>query len=203
MWDESGECVIIDPGCADADECSQVEKFIEDRQLKPVKILLTHGHFDHTLGLRWCRKRYGIPVLMDPQDECTLKGNEYFRQTFGWDVPDTDTETEDIKDGDVIKFGNTGFEVLSTPGHTPGGVCFLDRKDKVLFSGDTLFAGCIGRTDHPTGDYDRLMEGIFSKLMVLDGDIDVIPGHGPTTTIADERMKNPFLQPFNEPYDEE
>ena len=79
----------------------------------------------------------------------------------------------------------------------------LLRADKVLFSGDTLFAGSIGRTDHPQGDYDRLMEGIFSKLMTLDGDIDVIPGHGPRTTITDERTKNPFLQPFNLPYEED
>ena len=107
-----------------------------------------------------------------------------------------------LHDGDTVKFGETEFEVLSTPGHTPGGVCFLDRADKVLFSGDTLFAGSIGRTDHPQGDYDRLMEGIFNKLMTLDGDIDVIPGHGPHTTITDERTKNPFLQPFNLPYEE-
>ena len=118
-------------------------------------------------------------------------------------MPATDIRTTDIADGDMIRFGNTEFEVISTPGHTPGGVCYLDSKDRLLLSGDTLFAGTIGRTDQPGGDYDRLMESIFSRLMCLDGDIDVIPGHGPKTSIAEERVKNPFLQPFNLPEDDE
>ncbi len=107
-----------------------------------------------------------------------------------------------ISEGDTVDVGNLHFEVIETHGHTPGGVCYLERSEKVLISGDTLFAGSIGRTDHPGGDYDALMKGIFSKLMVLDGDITVIPGHGPCTTIADERTKNPFLMPFNEPCEE-
>lgn len=91
------------------------------------------------------------------------------------------------------------FRVIETPGHSPGGVCFYDEADKVLFSGDTLFAGSIGRTDHPGGDYDKLIASIMEKLMGLPGDVDVLPGHGPRTTLADERTRNPFLQPFNEP----
>lgn len=96
--------------------------------------------------------------------------------------------------------GGLEFKVLSTPGHTAGGVCYLCGK--ILFSGDTLFAGCIGRSDLPGGDYTALMQSIFTKLLPLDGDIDILPGHGASTTIADERTKNPFLQPFNEPYEE-
>ena len=92
--------------------------------------------------------------------------------------------------------------MLETPGHTPGGVCYLERTEKMLFSGDTLFAGSIGRTDHPGGDYDLMMKSIWEKIMCLDGDISVIPGHGPETDIATERMTNPFLLPFNEPYEE-
>ena len=94
------------------------------------------------------------------------------------------------------------FEVISTPGHTPGGVCYLERAEKILISGDTLFAGAIGRTDNQWGDYDELIKGILTKLMVLDGDTDVIPGHGPLTSIAREGMTNPFLLPFNEPYED-
>ena len=150
-----------------------------------------------------CAGMLKCPVYMDPADRGTLENAGYFCTMFGFNTPQTDVRTEDIHDGDRIRFGNTEFEVLSTPGHTPGGVCFYDAADKVLFSGDTLFAGSIGRTDHPGGDYDRLMEGIFSKLMVLDGDVDVIPGHGPHTTVSDERTRNPFLQPFNEPYTDE
>lgn len=201
-WDETGECVIIDPGFADDAEKEMLYGFIAEKGLKPVKILLTHGHFDHTLGLRKCKADFGVPVFMHPDDREILKGNEFFRKTYGMIIPDTDVETEDIADGDRIRFGNTELEVIATPGHTRGCVCFLDGKDGILFSGDTLFAGSIGRTDHPGGDYDKLMESINGRLMCLDGNIDVIPGHGPQTTIAGERMRNPFLQPFNFPMEE-
>ena len=109
---------------------------------------------------------------------------------------------KNVKDGDIIEAGAMRFEVLETPGHTTGGVCYLERKEKVLLSGDTIFAGAIGRTDHPGGDYDTIMKSIFGKLMSLDRDITVIPGHGPASDIATERMTNPFLLPFNEPYEE-
>lgn len=203
IWDETGECVIVDPGCGTEPEKASLYGFISEKGLKPVKILLTHAHFDHILGLAYCAGKYGIPVYMHPAEKETLENNGYFAKAFGFEMPATDIRTTDIADGDMIRFGNTEFEVISTPGHTPGGVCYLDSKDRLLLSGDTLFAGSIGRTDQPGGDYDRLMESIFSRLMCLDGDIDVIPGHGPKTSIAEERVKNPFLQPFNLPEDDE
>lgn len=203
IWDETGECVIVDPGCGTEPEKASLYGFISGKDLKPVKILLTHAHFDHILGLADCAGKYGIPVYMHPAEKETLENNGYFAKAFGFEMPATDIRTTDIADGDMIRFGNTEFEVISTPGHTPGGVCYLDSKDRLLLSGDTLFAGTIGRTDQPGGDYDRLMGSIFSRLMCLDGDIDVIPGHGPKTSIAEERVKNPFLQPFNLPEDDE
>lgn len=203
VWDESGECVIVDPGCESESEKARLFGFVEQQKLKPVKILLTHGHFDHVLGLSDCAKRYGVPVYMHPADREILKTDDFFTRTYGFSMPVIDVDTTDIGDGDRISFGNTEFEVIHTPGHTPGCVCFYDRKDRILLSGDTLFAGSIGRTDHPGGDYDRLMESIFTRLMCLEPDTEVIPGHGPKTTIADEKMKNPFLQPFNLPEDEE
>ena len=198
-WDETGEGVIVDPGCGSEDEKDRLYDFIGKNGIKPVKILLTHGHFDHVLGLTDCAVKYGIPVYMHPADKEILKTDDFFTRTYGFKMPVIDVDTTDMADGDIIRFGDTEFEVICTPGHTPGSVCFLDAKDRLLLSGDTLFAGSIGRTDHPGGDYDRLMESIFGRLMCLDGDIDVIPGHGPQTTIADERTKNPFLQPFNLP----
>lgn len=220
VWNDSGECVIIDPGFYDEDEKLRLFGFIAARGLKPVKILLTHAHFDHIYGVKACVDEYGVAVMMHPADKVILENNEYFCNMFRLNTPERGFATEDVRAGEHIRFGvadgtSTGdgnahdtasegvdLEVIETPGHTPGGVCYLERRAKVLFSGDTLFAGAIGRTDNQWGDYDALMKGIFDGLMVLDGDIKVIPGHGPQTSIAEERMKNPFLMPFNEPDEE-
>jgi hypothetical protein len=102
----------------------------------------------------------------------------------------------------VIEVGGLRFKVIETPGHTPGGVSFYEPAEKVLFSGDSLFAGAIGRTDHPGGDYEMLMKSILGKLVTLEGSVTVFPGHGPCTDIAREGMTNPFLLPFNEPYED-
>ena len=138
---------------------------------------------------------------MNQADRFTLESNEYFCRCFGAPLPDA-FETTDIHEGDVVKVGNLSFEVIETPGHTVGGVCYYERNEKTLFSGDTLFAGAIGRTDHPGGDYDMIMKSILQKIVTLDGDVTVIPGHGPCSDIATEGMTNPFLLPFNEPYED-
>ncbi len=220
-WDQSLEAVIVDPGCISAAELSSLEDFISSAGLHPVLIVLTHAHFDHIFGVADLVRKYGVPVVMDAADRVIIDNNKWFCMNFGLKVPDssfaegkwmpwTDRASEGevhgpvvltVVDGDVLEWGKgRRWEVFSTPGHTPGGVCFLDREARLLFSGDTLFAGAIGRTDNRWGDYDALIGGIFRKLLVLDGDIAVIPGHGPQTTIADERTRNPFLFPFNEEY---
>ena len=204
VWDDKGNCAFIDPGYEDA-EREQLVAFVESNGLEPVCIMLTHGHFDHIYGLADLVKTYGIPVYMDKKETYSFEHtNPYVCGNYGLPLADIPEEGafRYISEGDIIEVGVLHFEVLETPGHSVGGVCFLERNEKVLFSGDTLFAGAIGRTDHPGGDYDQLMQSIFTKLMHLDGDIAVIPGHGPDTDIATERMTNPFLMPFNEPYEE-
>lgn len=188
LWDDSApQCVIVDPGYADQDERERLTGFIERNGLIPEKILLTHGHFDHTHGVKDCSATYGAAVYMHPADKAMTEG----------------FDSSDLHDGDVVAAGPAlKLHVIATPGHTPGGVCFYEAEAKVLLSGDTLFAGCIGRTDLPGGDYDDLMRSIMEKLMGLDGDVTVIPGHGPKTSIAEEAARNPFLIPFNEPQDE-
>ena len=199
VWDEEGNCAFVDPGCGTGQEIAEVTSFVQQKGLKPVCIMLTHGHFDHVLGVAELAAAYdGIPVYMNPADKVTLGNNSYFSRMFGVNDP-APFETSDIADGSIVEVGSLRFEVLETPGHTPGGVSYLERNEKILFSGDTLFAGSIGRSDHPGGEYDALMKSIFEKLIVLDGDVKVIPGHGPASEIAQERMTNPFLLPFNEP----
>ena len=204
VWDEDGHCAIIDPGCKDA-ETEQLVAFIASRQLVPACIMLTHGHFDHIYGLASLVKEYDIPVYMDSKETYSFgHTNPYVCGNYGLPLAEIPGEEvfRHVSEGDVIKVGSLRFEVIETPGHSVGGLCFLERENKTLFSGDTLFAGSIGRTDHPGGDYDILMQSIFTKLLHLDGDTKVIPGHGPVSDIATERMTNPFLMPFNEPYEE-
>lgn len=202
-WDGTGEGVIIDPGFCDSAEASAVYGKISEKSVRPVAILLTHGHFDHIYGVRECAEKYGIPVWMHPDDRIILDNDDKIAGTFGLAAPDTGFRTQDLSDGQTFHFGETDFRVIATPGHTPGGVCLYDEQDKVLFSGDTLFAGAIGRTDNVWGDYDKLIVSIMDKIMGLPGDVAVFPGHGPQTSIADERTHNPFLQPFNEPEPEQ
>ena len=216
VWDSNGHCAFVDPGCYDSEEFSRLTEHVSKHNLKPVCIMLTHAHFDHIYGVAALAKEYMIPVYMHQEEMFTIENtNPYVCNAYGLPLPelfpmvrkesenDLASEFKPIAQGDIIEVGELKFEVLETPGHTRGGVCFHERAEGVLFSGDTLFAGAIGRTDHPGGDYDLLMKSIFEKLIVLDGQVTVIPGHGPTSEIGVERETNPFLMPFNEPYEEE
>jgi len=198
LWDETAKGVIVDPGCLGKEEEEKLFSFISKENICPEAILLTHAHFDHVFGVPAAVAKYGIPVYMNPKDKVIVENNHLLSRRYSLPDAPNDFQTKDIDEGDVITIGDTPYEVICTPGHTPGGVCFLDRKHGILISGDTLFAGSIGRTDSPWGDYDSLIVGIMEKLMGLDGDVEVIPGHGPSTNIGRERTHNPFLQPFNE-----
>lgn len=215
LWDENGKCAIVDPGCTSEAEISELAGFIGTKRLEPTCILLTHCHFDHIYGMAALAREYEIPVHADMNEMYSLQvTNDMLCKQFGFPMPDEfpiiktireasiASRAEFVMDGDVISVGELRFEVLQTPGHSKGGLCFLERNEKVLLSGDTLFAGAIGRTDHPGGDYDLLMRSIFEKLLMLDGETRVLPGHGPSSDISTERMTNPFLMPFNEPYED-
>lgn len=204
VWDDNGNCAIVDPSYKDAEQ-KEIVAFISANRLTPVCVMLTHAHFDHIYGLAHFVRTYGVPVYMDSKETYSIeKTNPYVCSAFGLEMPEIPETTSfrHVADGDIIEVGDLRFEVLQTPGHSAGGVCYLEREGKLLFCGDTLFAGAIGRSDHPGGDYDQLMKSIWEKLMCLDGDISAVPGHGPVTDIATERMTNPFLLPFNEPYEE-
>lgn len=201
LWDAVGNCVVVDPGCYWPEEFARLKELVEAEDLTPKAVWLTHGHFDHVHGVLKVVREYSVPVLMSSEDKVVLDNNQAAVGAFGLTAPDSsDIKTVDIRDGEILDtLQGAPFKVITTPGHTPGGVCYYDETDKVLISGDTLFAGTIGRTDHLGGDYDRLIISVMDKLMGLPGDVDVLPGHGHRTTIADERTHNPFLQPFNEP----
>jgi glyoxylase-like metal-dependent hydrolase (beta-lactamase superfamily II) len=208
VWDDDNFCAFVDPGCSTAQEISAIVDFVSEHNLKPVCIMLTHGHFDHIYGVSELSRIFdSLPVYMHKDEKFTMEEtNPYVCRMYGLPLPDVSfTDTQALKEtveGDIIEVGNLRFQAIETPGHSRGGLCFYEASEQVLFSGDTLFAGAIGRTDQPGGDYDQLMKSIFEKLMTLDGDVKVIPGHGPCSDITTENMTNPFLQPFNEPYED-
>jgi len=192
VWDDTKECVLIDPGCERRQERNELAAFIESKGLKPKMILLTHAHLDHIYGVREFSQRYAIPVMMDQKErESIEKFNDSFVR-MGLHAPEGFDFTP-VDDGQLLHFGNTDVRALSTPGHSPGGLCWWLEKEEVLFSGDTLFRGSIGRTDNEFASLDALMESLRGTLMHLDSDIRVFPGHGPSTTIGDERNTNPFI----------
>mgnify|MGYP002626653010 CR=1 FL=1 len=200
VWDDTRMGVIVDPGCMGDHELRQLLMCITENGIVPKTILLTHGHFDHIYGVPALASILGADVWMNPADE-ELVATENASITAQYGIPSAASafEYKPVKEGDTIKAGNMEFRVIATPGHTAGGVCYYCEKEKLLLTGDNLFAGTIGRTDGKWGDYDKLIIGIMDKLMGLDGDVEVLPGHGPTSNIGYERTHNPFLQPFNEP----
>lgn len=193
-WDDTKACVIIDPGNYGERELQRLKDFVAERQLKPEMILLTHGHFDHVLGLDATARNWQVDAWMHPGDHDILERTVDWCAQLGLEYTRFTGTMHELADNEIVRFGNTELKVIATPGHTPGGVCFLNEQDKTLFSGDTLFAGSIGRTDHVGGDYEELIHSIVTRLLPLDGETVVLPGHGPSSSIGYERATNPFLQ---------
>ena len=179
-------CVVVDPGFRDDEETAAVLEFLS--AMKPEAVLLTHAHPDHIFGVAMLQSRFGIPVYMSPEDSKLI--DRLMRGPRFTITP--------VADGSVVEAADLRFRVISTPGHSPGSVCWLAEGEKALFTGDTLFAGAIGRTDLVFGDYDDEIRSIMEKLMKLDGDTVIYPGHGGLSTIGTEWASNPFLEPFNE-----
>ena len=199
-WREAGRCVVVDPGCREGAEQQALSDLLAREDLTPEAVLLTHGHIDHILGVKALQDRFGVPVYMHPADTAALDYNVRMAQRFRLNLPG-DFSWTPVQDGQVLELAGMRFEVIATPGHTPGCVCYLEREQGVLFTGDTLFAGSIGRTDFPYSEYDDEIRSILEKLLPLDPDITILPGHGSPSTIGHERTHNPFLEPFNEPED--
>jgi hydroxyacylglutathione hydrolase len=194
LWDETGECAIIDAGCYNQSEFEKLDNFIKSKGLKPVKLINTHGHFDHIFGIEQCRKAYDLKWEAHSGDKKWVEDVQNRAELFGLRVQPISLPEFELNDGDEVHFGNTTLKVIHVPGHSPGSICFYDEKSKILITGDVLFNGSIGRTDLPGGDFNTLIAGIKSKLLVLPDDVDVYPGHGPATTIGDERVRNMYLR---------
>lgn len=188
------KCVLVDPGCQNDRERARVDEYLEQQGLTPVCILLTHGHFDHVLSVAYFASKWDIPAVVNAADCGLLKHLRTYTDFFGMEyLPMDDVEFRYISDGDELEYAGFHFTVIGTPGHTGGGVCYLEKEERLLFCGDTLFQGSIGRTDFKESNEEDMIVSL-GKLKRLDTDIQVYPGHGYPTTIGLELKTNPYLR---------
>lgn len=195
LWDEdSHEAVIVDPGMMRESEREMITKFISDNNLKIVHVLLTHLHLDHACSARWVANETGADVCASALD--AQLGLELPQQVAQFHLKiesEPLTIDRELCDGDTITLGNEMIQVLHVPGHSPGGLAFYVPQSGLLISGDTIFNGSVGRTDLFGGDMAQLINSIREKILPLPDETIIASGHGPTTTVADEKRFNPFL----------
>ncbi|GAA4329691.1 MBL fold metallo-hydrolase [Mucilaginibacter gynuensis] len=193
LYDETGECAIIDPGMYTGTEQNAVVNFIKDNNLKPVLLLNTHCHVDHVLGNKFVFEQYGLKPQFHEGETVVLNYVPIHAAQSGIRYENSPLPDFYLPETGTIKFGNTELELIFAPGHSPAHLCFYDKEAAVLIGGDVLFRGSIGRADLPGGNYNLLIKNIREKLFVLPDDCTVYPGHGPETTIRFEKQYNPFF----------
>jgi hydroxyacylglutathione hydrolase len=187
--EQTHEAMVIDPG----DQVEEILAILRQHNLKLKYIAITHAHSDRVGGAMKLKAATGAPILLNQNDLALLKLLDVQASWVGMRPPGDVQVDESLRDGQSIKIGNISSDVIETPGHTEGSICLFFPAEKKLIAGDTLFAGSIGRTDLPGGSFDKIMRSLRTRLMALPDDIEVVPGHGPLTTIGRERETNPFI----------
>ena len=192
VWDATKECIIVDAGNMSESENNALKELIASLELKPVMAVNTHGHFDHTQGVKWLKETYGVQFACSSKDwfliEASSGGMVYGLKCN--EVPEIDIDLDALAS---IKFGRTELRIIKTPGHTPGHVVLFNEAERALFTGDTLFRESIGRTDLPGGDYSWIMKSILEEIIPLGDDVTIYPGHEDSSTIGHESLYNPFI----------
>jgi len=193
VYDNSGACAIIDPGMYTAFDQNQLSHFITNNDLKPALLLNTHCHYDHVFGNKFVFDNYGLKPQFHRGELELLQEAPAWTQQMGLHYELSPLPDTFLPEEGTITFGQTTFELIFAPGHSPAHLCFYCHKDNFLIGGDVLFRASIGRTDFPGGSHELLIKNIREKLFVLPDDCTVYPGHGPETTIGYEKRMNPFL----------
>lgn len=194
LFDESGECVTIDPGVYTAVEQNALSNFIKDNALTPVLLLNTHCHIDHVVGNKYVHDTYGLLPQCHKGELPVLAAVPSYSVAVGIRYEVSPLPEVFLEEGQTISFGNSTLEVIFAPGHSPAHICFYSKTDNFLIGGDVLFYGSIGRTDLPGGNFDTLIKNIKEKLLILPNDCIVYPGHGGETTIGFEKAHNHYLR---------
>ncbi len=184
------EAMVIDPG----DQIEDILKILREEKLTLKQIVITHAHIDHVGGAMKLKAATGAPILMNQNDYALLKMLDVQAAWIGMRPPGMVQVDEPVEQGRALKIGNISSNVIHTPGHTEGSICLYFPVENKLIAGDTLFAGSIGRTDLPGGSMEKIMRSLHTQVLALPDETEVVPGHGPVTTIGEERETNPFLQ---------
>lgn len=195
LYDETGECIIIDAGCFYPEEKTELKQFIEEKGLTVKRLINTHLHFDHCFGANFVIETYGVALEAHPGDEEFLKRLPEQAATFGFRITEPSPEISHyIQENEVITFGNQSLKAIHVPGHSPGSIVFYSEEQGCAFVGDVLFQRSVGRTDLPGGDFELLKKGIQTKLYTLPDETRVFSGHGPETSIGFEKRNNYYIQ---------
>lgn len=192
LYDETKECIIIDPGCFDQAERFELSDFIESNDLKVVKIVNTHCHIDHIAGVEYVKDKYKVPFFIPKGEEPIYKACEVYGEMYGFVGLKMVSDFSLLQEGDKVRFGNSTLDILHCPGHAPGHLVFVEAKQNFCIAGDVLFRESIGRTDLPGGNHAQLISSIQQKMFALDNNMEVHCGHGPSTTIGHEKVNNPY-----------
>ncbi len=193
VYDETGECIIVDPGMYEPHEQKLLVDFIERKNLNVVRLVNTHCHIDHIFGNGFVKETYDVPFYAHQLEIENITRAVQYAGMFGVQMNESPKPDYFFDEPETVAFGNTILKLLFTPGHSAGSLSMYCEEDGFVLSGDALFMGSIGRTDLPGGDYDTLIASIENKLLTLPDEVIVYSGHGPETTIGRERSSNPFL----------
>lgn len=191
--EETSEAIVVDPGMASPQDIKRFDDFIIQNDIKITQIVNTHLHMDHCYGANYVKSKYKVKLAANEGDASLGMNLATQARMFGMDAA-VDPVVIDVPlhDGDTIKVGSDFLDVIGTPGHSKGGICLYSPSGKFLIAGDTLFKGSIGRTDFPEGNHEQLVESVNNKLLTLPPETLVLSGHGPATTIGEEKSHNPF-----------
>lgn len=194
IYGEQGDCCIVDPGCYFGNERNELKEFIQETGLSPKYLLNTHCHLDHVFGNKFVHDTWGLTLHLHEKEKVVLDYAPVSGVNWGLPFDNYKGDLIYLREGDTIRLGDDKFDVLFTPGHAPGHISFYCAAQNFILSGDVLFRGSIGRTDLPGGNFDTLAQSIREQLYTLPDETIVYSGHGPETTIGQEKKTNPYVK---------